>query len=191
MSRERECKILEIDTGDVVLKLENMGAEKDFEGEVISHVFDYEDRRLAKDGRLLRLRTMGDVATLTFKGAIRREQKAKVREEHELEVGDPETMRTILNELGLDEVARSGKHRVSFLLHREGSGNIRFELDTLPGIPTFLEVEAGSEEAMKSIVKELGFREHEMRPWTGRDVVNFYRKLDSAKAALRERQESS
>ena len=190
MPRETEAKILEVAVCELTGKLEELGAEKLFDGKVETVFFDFPDHRLTRTGRLLRLRTLEDKLLLTFKGAIEQEGKAKVREELELELKDQDTMRSILLELGLEELGHSGKHRISYLLRRPGDDSVRLEIDTLPGIPSFLEIEADSYGVIEEMALELGFSKSEIRPWSTTDVLKFYRKLNLARDLLKEQKES-
>ncbi|MEK6899929.1 MAG: class IV adenylate cyclase [Nanoarchaeota archaeon] len=166
--REIEIKILEIDLPSTISKLEKLGAKKTFEGEMSAIYYDYEDRSLSGKGRLLRLRKKGEKSELTFKEKIT-QTDAKVMDELEVIVDDFDLTQAILKKLGLKEVKSAQKYRISYSI-----GAVHFELDTLPGIPTFLEIEAPSLDILKSYVLKLGYSMKDAKPWSGKDVLKYY-----------------
>ena len=166
---EIEVKILEVDKMEVIERLRGLGARKIFDGDVITTYFDFEDRRLAKEGKILRLRKKGDQVELTYKKEISK-AKAKIMEEYEIIVDRMDAVVKILEMLGLKEFHKSIKHRISYT-----KNNIHFEIDTYPDIPAFLEVEAPNLEKLKEYVNKLGFSMNEAKPWSIKDVLEYYR----------------
>ena len=63
------------------------------------------------------------------------ESELKVRDETEIEIN--EEIVKILHKLGLKETIYHEKYRVSYIFK-----DIRFEIDTFPEAPTFVEIEA-------------------------------------------------
>jgi adenylate cyclase class 2 len=169
--KEIEVKILEINVPEVVKRLEALGAKKvlDTVQEII--IYDNAEGTLSK-GQLLRLRKNGEVIELTYKKRISKEG-TKISDEKEVHVSDFETTRKILQGIGLKEVRKTTKHRISYHLHGVG-----FEIDTYPGIPTFLEIETEDEKLLEEYVKKLGFTMKDAKPWTGKDVFKHYGKLE-------------
>ena len=92
-------------------------------------------------------------------------------EEYEVEVDDFETVRKIMKGVGLKESKIYVKNRTSFKI-----GKVRFELDTLPRIPTYMEIEAPSEKMIERYVKKLGFSMADTRPWNAEDILKHYKK---------------
>ena len=168
---EAEIKFLEIDREKTIRKLENLGAKKVFEGYITDLFFDFENMELTKNNKLLRLRKLENKAKLTFKEKIT-EEKCKLANELELEVSDFKAMKTVLENLGLKVIWKVEKHRTSFVLE-----NARFEIDSYPGIPVFLEIEARSKTELEKYAKLLGFSLKEGKPWTIREVLKYYKKL--------------
>ncbi|MFQ5474433.1 MAG: class IV adenylate cyclase [Candidatus Nanoarchaeia archaeon] len=160
--------ILEVDIQDVINKLEEFGANKIFEGDLEAEFFDFKDLRLKKDKKMLRLRVKRNHSELTFKERISKDE-AKIMKEHETDLDNPESMRTILSSLGLKKIGEMKKHRVSYSLD-----NVRFEFDTFPNIPTFLEIESDNVSELKLWVENLGFSWSDTKPWTGKDVLDHY-----------------
>jgi predicted adenylyl cyclase CyaB len=171
--QEIEVKILNIDKQKVIAQLESLGAKKVLDCEMCSSTFDFADKRLAKEGKFLRLRTKGGITELTLKEKVSTEQ-AKINEEHEVIVSDKNCLRGILHGLGLKEVKTDAKkHRVEYVL-----GNVHFEIDTLAeNIPPLLEVEAPTLEEVQKAVEMLGFSmKDDAKPWSGKDVREHYGK---------------
>ena len=92
--------------------------------------------------------------------------------EHEIIIEDFEGMREILKNLGFKETGEYFKNRISYCI-----GKVNFELDTLPGVPTFLEIEAPTEKILERFVKKLGFSMKDAKSWTGNDVLKHYGKF--------------
>ena len=70
------------------------------------------DNELMKHGKILRLRTDGGRARLTFKGPMRLEGNLKIREENEIEVENAEQATALLRNLGYSVVAPNLYSRV-------------------------------------------------------------------------------
>jgi adenylate cyclase class 2 len=168
--QEIEVKILEVDAAKIIAKLESLGAKKVLEGEDETSLFDFVDLRLHAEGKLLRVRKQGGITTLTFKQKISREG-VKVMEEYETEVSDCEEMKKILQKIGLIELPKPSKHRISYVL-----GDVRFEIDTFREIPTYLEIEAPSVEEVQTWVQKLGFSKDDAKPWSAEEVFEYYGK---------------
>lgn len=103
---------------------------------------------LMKDGKILRLRTDGGKARLTFKGPMRLEGNLKIREEHEIEVESAERARALLENLGFSVVRRYQKMREEWQL-----GGVTIALDHTP-IGDFAEFEGDRAEV---VAKRCGF----------------------------------
>jgi adenylate cyclase, class 2 len=168
--KEIEVKILEIDVGKTEKKLKEMGAEKVFSGELVNSYFDFPDNRLEKEEKILRLRKKGDRVILTYKKMINRE-KAKVMDEHELEVQDFELLKAIFKELSLSPVYEFKKHRTTYEFNKT-----HFEIDKYPGIPAFLEIEAPDLETINEMVSKLGFSPDEANSYSIKEVLEHYDK---------------
>lgn len=170
--QEVEVKILDVDLDEIGRKLNQLGAKKTFVGEIRASYFDFPDESLRKTDKILRLRTKGkQQGELTFKQKLSRE-KAKIMDEQEISFSENNitTVHKILTGLGLQEFKTIQKYRTSYVL-----GDIHFELDKIPDIPLFLEIEATSLERLQQAVELLGFAMTDTKPWSGKDVLNHYR----------------
>ncbi len=169
--QEIEVKILEIDCQSVNQKLESLGAKKVFEGEVTASYYDFSNGKLGKDGLVLRLRKKEQTVELTLKKKLS-QAEAKIMQEYEVNVTNFEAMQNILYGLGLKEIKTAKKHRISYVLD-----DLHFDLDTYSGIPTFLEIEAPTLEKVREYVVKLGFSMKDTRPWSGGDLLWYYKKI--------------
>ena len=168
--KEIEVKILEIDVGEIEKKLKKLGAEKVFEGEVVSIYFDFSDKLLEKEGKILRLRQKGDKVILTYKELISQDE-AKIMDEYELEVDNFESMKRIFEGIGLLPLYEFNKHRTTYKLN-----NTNFEIDKYPEIPAFLEIEAPDLDIINEIVSKLGFSKEKVNSYSIKDVLKYYDK---------------
>jgi len=103
---------------------------------------------LMKEGKILRLRTDGGKARLTYKGPMRLEGNLKIRQEHEIEVESAEQARALLENLGFAAVRRYQKMREEWQL-----GGVTIALDHTP-IGDFAEFEGDRAEV---VAKRCGF----------------------------------
>ena len=168
--REIEAKILEVDGAALRKKLGQIGAKKVFSGKLSSIYFDFPDNGLWKGRKILRLRKEGKRAVLCIKVKTAK-SRMKERDEFEIEVSDFSRAERMLKLLGLAEKRRIEKHRTSFRL-----GNAEIELDKMPGIPLFMEIEAGSAKKVAAIAKRLGFSGKQLLPWNVFEVIGHYSK---------------
>ena len=169
--KEIEVKILEINVDEIINKLESIGAKKEGSHQIIAHHYDFEDKRLHKDGMSLRLRKWGDRIEFTSKKKLYADHD-KIREELQVEINDFDEMDKLLKSIGLGEKVDMNKNRTSYVL-----GDARFEIDTYEGIPPLLEIEAPNEKILQEMVEKLGFSMSDTKPWSGRKVWKHYGKL--------------
>jgi len=170
--KETEVKILNVDKKEIMKKLSQFGAEQIFNDEITTRFFDFEDGRITKAKNVLRLREEGKRSLLTFKKIIRK-QSAKEAEEYEVEISDLQTLKKILESLGLSETRNIQKHRTSYKLDQ-----IRFDIDTheneLSHVPSYLEIEAENVELIYKYAELLGYSAKDCLPWSTEDVINYY-----------------
>jgi adenylate cyclase, class 2 len=122
---------------------------RQFESNIL---YDTQNRGLRDQGMLLRLRQIGDVGVITWKG---RDETGPYKRRRELEstVGSIETLGQILAQLGLQPVFRYEKYRTEFAHPRNGGAVVT--LDETP-IGDFLELE-GPGEWIDDTARRLGF----------------------------------
>lgn len=163
MAKEIEIKYAVEDLATVRRKLLAAGARHLGTVEQSDAYFDTPDRRLLAADSGLRLRTTRCLrrgaekieagALLTFKGPARRGGRAKVRTERQTHVGDPAVVAEILAACGLGEMVTIVKRRCSYRL-----GRCRVELDRLPILGCFVEIEGPSAKAIHAAAGRLDLR---------------------------------
>jgi adenylate cyclase, class 2 len=149
METEIEAKFLEIDAYKLREKLESVGAKLVHpERQMRRVVFDYPDSRLEKIGGWIRVRDEGDKITFSYKQLNDRTLHGTT--EIETTVGDLEKTAQILKAVGLEQKSYQETKREKWMF-----GDCEITLDTWPWIPTFVELEAPSEEKMKALAEKL------------------------------------
>src|SRR5262249_6480833 len=116
-------------------------------------IYDSDRLGLRKTSRLLRVRTAGRVATLTYKG-VPTTARHKSREELEVMVSSAATATAILERLGLHSTFRYEKYRTEFAQPRRSGTAV---LDETP-IGVYLELE-GTPHWIDRTARLLGFGE--------------------------------
>ena len=170
--REIEVKILNVDKKTIIDKISGFGAEKTFDGEITTVFFDFKDSRIIKAENVLRLRQTEQNTMLTFKTILNKEA-AKEAEEYEVEVSNLQTMKKILEALGLFESGTIQKHRTSYRLN-----GVKFDIDTYEkehrNIPTFMEIEAENIDLIYKYAELLGYTAKDCLPWSTADVIKYH-----------------
>ena len=174
--KEIEVKIIEIDKKKIISKLKKLGAKKNFEGIIRGEFFDYPNKKLDKNKELLRLRTMGKKAFLTFKGKANTKSKVKCCEEIEVEISNFDKLKEILFLIGLIVKKKTTtKYRISYSM-----GKTHFEIETpieeYSFIPPFMEIESTSAKNIYKYAKMLGYTKEKCLNWTGGDIIKYYKK---------------
>ncbi len=162
MPDETEMKFAVSDHDAVRGALRAEGAE--YLGEVCQtdRFFDTADHAFRAGDRGLRIRSVerldGDAGAekdvrplVTYKGPRRGGGQAKVRPEHETFVGDAETLAKIFAACGLEPTLVLQKRRASYRL-----GDCLVELDELPVLGRFVEIEGPDEPAVQAVRDRLG-----------------------------------
>lgn len=157
--KEKEVKVLNIDTDEIENKLKSIGAMLLKDEEQTNIRFDTEDNYLKKTyNGYLRLRiTKNNLKdetknTLTFKRSISRD-KLRINEETETEVSSCEEIIKILQILGYNKKRPGYKHRKSYTYD-----NIIFEIDTWDKETypkPYLEIEMSAEEDLERVIELL------------------------------------
>jgi len=114
-------------------------------------VLDFEDGRLQRSGRLLRLRRTGDRGTLTFKGPSLPHPHLKIREEIETEIRPPERALALFERLGLRPIYRYQKYRTEYRVRFPSGAALSVMFDETP-MGHFLELE-GDEASIREFLE--------------------------------------
>jgi adenylate cyclase class 2 len=148
-NQEIEVRFLEIDVEDIKQKLHAIGAQdagEDFLEEIIFYdkEFTWSDQH-----KMVRLRTRNGKTHLTYKH--QHTASATGTEEIEFEVTDKAKAEVFLERLGYPSFRHQEKKRHTFEF-----GDVVFDIDTWPRVPSYIEIEGPSEEALKDAANKLG-----------------------------------
>ena len=161
MHTEYEVRILEIDRAEIVKKLEQLGALFQWEHVQRRYVYDFIPK---VESKWIRLRTNGNKTTLTIKNLVSSEIDGT--QELEIEVDNFERCHLILKELGYEPKGYQENKRCQYVLN-----GVEIDIDSWPLIPTYLEIEGPTEEAVYNTLNLLGF---EKSSATTKDVEGIY-----------------
>lgn len=156
MSVEIECKLKVESHSAVRQTLENLGASRLGMHLETNLLFDNKEGQLREQDAALRLRSSrsldseSSAYTFTFKGA-RDQAGVKKRPEWEVEVSDAETVRHILESLGYQPSLCFEKRRESWSVD-----DCEVDLDELPHLGCYIEIEGPSEESIEKVQAKLG-----------------------------------
>lgn len=173
-NEEIEAVYLEIDKDDIERQLSGIGAEKVGDFFYRHTTFDYPDYRLNTDNSWIRLRDEDGIIMLAFKkrlGVTSQDGSTNDEgmEEVEMVVDDYETTKAFLTKIGLIEKNEGEKKRTRWKM-----GETEFDIDTWPGIPTLLEIEAPSWEEVDAASKALGLRKEDRKICSANQVYRMY-----------------
>ena len=173
MDLEIEAKI-KVDSHDAVrARLKELGATHIGTARENNRIFDDRKKKLRKAGCGLRVRQIevldGDPGepTMTYKGP-RQRAELKVRSEINVAIGDADQAAAILQALGYAPFITFEKKRESWRL-----GNCRVELDELPLLGKFVEIEGPDEQTVSQAKSDLGFA-------SAKNITQSYVKMLSA-----------
>lgn len=148
MKHEYEAKFLAVDVADLQARLKTVGAVQAFPRTLLTRKI-FENDALEGDA-WVRLRDEGTRSTLTVKHVTDATTIGGTTE-IETEVTDLRAMAEILSRLGLAEVRYQENYREEWRW-----GEITFDFDTWPGLPTFLEIEGPDEASVRHAAAALG-----------------------------------
>jgi adenylate cyclase, class 2 len=148
MKHEYEAKFLSVDVAGLQAKLAALGAVRAFPRTLLTRKI-FENDAL-EGGAWLRLRDEGTRSTLTLK-QVTDATTIDGTTEIETEVADWRAMSEILHRLGLREVRYQENYREEWRL-----GEVVFDFDTWPGLPTFVEIEGPDEAAVRRAAAAAG-----------------------------------
>lgn len=161
MHTEYEVRVLEINVDDVKKKIDSIGATFQWDCLQKRYVYDFIPK---VDGKWIRLRTNGIKSTLTIKNLVSSEIDGT--QELEIVVDDFEKTNLILKELGYDPKGYQENRRIQYIYK-----DVEIDIDYWPLIPTYLEIEGPSENAVYDVLNLLGFDKSNA---TTRDVEGIY-----------------
>jgi adenylate cyclase class 2 len=172
---EIEMKFPVVDFAPLERRLAEWGTRPEPPCENADHYFNGPHRDFAATDEALRVRRIGPINRVTYKGP-KRAAEAKIRTEIEVPLGEGEApardFMRILQELGFRPVAVVRKVRRSHHLHRDGFA-IEVCLDDVHGLGLFTEVEILAPEneldrantVLGKVTQELGLTRSERRSY--------------------------
>ena len=161
---EYEIRVLEINVEEIKNKLCELNAilvEDVFQKR---YVYDFNP---VEPNKWIRLRTNGTTSTLTIKNL--ESSKIDGTKEMEIIVDDFDTANEILNELGYKPRGIQENKRIKYDLN-----GVEVDIDTWPGIPTYLEIEGKSEQEVYDTLELLGLTKENA---TSLDVQSIYEQI--------------
>ena len=147
MNTEIEVRLLNIDKEDLITKLEKNGAKFIGDWHQIRYVYDFNP---VDPNKWIRLRTNGEVATLTIKEV--HDKTIEGTKELEIVVSDIETTHQILEKLGYERRSIQENKRIRYILN-----DVEVDIDTWPNLNTYVEFEGNSEDQIKDIFNLLEY----------------------------------
>jgi adenylate cyclase class 2 len=155
MKHEYEAKFLFVDVVGLQAKLTALGAVRAFSRTLLTRKI-FENDAL-EGGAWVRLRDEGTRSTLTLKQVT---DSSAIDGTTEIETGvtDLGAMAEILCRLGLREVRYQENYREEWRL-----GDVVFDFDTWPGLPTFVEIEGPDEASVHHATGLMGLDYAEAR----------------------------
>ena len=147
--KETEVRFLEINKDSLVKNLKALGAADKGESMLEEVIIYDKDLKWLDERRFIRLRKSGDSTTLTFKHHTAMDKGEAV--EIELEISDLEAAVSLFEAVGFVAYRRQQKKR-----HTLELDGVTFDIDTWPRIPTYIELEGESLEALKKAAKTIG-----------------------------------
>ena len=171
---EIEAVFLEVNKESIEQKLKEIGAQKIGDIFYRHTSFDFPDYRLDKDNSWIRLRDEGGEVMLAFKkrlGVTSQDGSTndESMEEVEVSVSSYEDTKTLLKKVGLIEKHEAEKKRT-----RWKKGDVEFDIDTWPEIPTFLEIEATSWDDIDRTAEMLGLNPSEKKVCSVNQIYRMY-----------------
>lgn len=161
---EYEVRVLEINPEEIKNKLNELNAI--LVEDVFQKRYVYDFNPVAPN-KWIRLRTNGTKTTLTIKNI--ESSNIDGTREMEIVVDDFDITNEILNELGYKPRGIQENKRIKYDLN-----GVEVDIDTWPGIPTYLEIEGSSEKEVYDTLDLLGIPKDKS---TSLDVQSIYEKI--------------
>lgn len=150
MNKEIEARFLNIDKEKLIQTLETIGATDRGETLLREIIFYDSDNKWQDEGRFVRIRTSENGTMVTYKQ--NQAQTIDSATEIEFPITEPEQVETFLEHIGLVAFRHQEKKRHTFI-----KAGVTIDIDTWPNIPTYVELEGLSEEAIRTIAEMIGF----------------------------------
>ena len=150
---EVEIKVRNINMPEMVEKVTDLGAKKNFAGKVIDHRYDTADRSLSKQGKALRIRQKGNYVYIHIKGKKNSSDNITGREEISLRVFGFKNASKILSELGYVKIFELSKFRTEYKMN-----GVKFDFDEYVGMEPIMEIESDNNKTVQKYVDKLDIK---------------------------------
>lgn len=150
MQTEFEARFLAIDVPTVTARLQSLGAIRHQPRTLMRRIV-FKNNDITAKGGWLRLRDEGHQVTLTYKQAADAPSGIDTTLEAEIIVSHFDDTRRLLEAMGFEPLRYQENYREEWRL-----GDLRFDIDTWPDLPTYLEVEGPDTAAVHKAVSEFG-----------------------------------
>jgi adenylate cyclase class 2 len=150
MQTEYEARFLDVDVEAVKTKLISQSATCAMPRTLMRRIV-FKNDDIEQRGGWLRLRDEGHRVTLTYKQVTGEVSAIDTTLEAEIQVSEFATTKALLEAMGFQALRYQENYREEWKL-----GEVAFDLDTWPGLPTFLEVEGPGEAAVRTAAEALG-----------------------------------
>lgn len=174
--KEVEIKIRNIDKSDIIRRVEELGAKKNFTGKVIDYRFDTPDRKLSKQGKALRIRQKGKFFFLNLKGKKKSLENITGRDELGVKISNYNAMYKMLNELGFIEIFKLTKYRTEYKFE-----DVKFDIDEYVGLDPILEIESTNTAVVEKYFQILGIKEENIGRLYIREILAAKKKHEEDK----------
>lgn len=153
---EVETKVLDVDPKTIKNKLDALGAKLILEENLSVDWFRFPDVLDGEDPWYLRVRSYGNgKVEITWKGKSEILGISRKHKEINLIVSDHEKAKDLFFSIGLVCYAHQEKKRISWELE-----DWRFDLDTYPNMPPYLEIEGKDEDHIQEILKKMNLEKN-------------------------------
>lgn len=150
MQTEYEARFLAIDVDSILDKLSEASATCVMPRTLMRRIV-FKNSDIEQRGGWLRLRDEGHRTTLTYKQTTGATSAIDTTLEAEIIVSDFAATRALLEAMGFKALRYQENYREEWTL-----GEVTFDLDTWPDLPTFLEVEGPDEDTVRTAAEQLG-----------------------------------
>ncbi len=166
MNYEVETKVLDVDGKDISSRLDVLGAKKILDTKYIVDWFRTKGSAEGDDQWYLRIRTdSAGRSELAWKGLSEVLGDSRKHREINLALEKPDEVADLLLEIGLEKYAHQEKYRTSWVLK-----DWRFDLDTYPDMPPYLEIEGKDEAHIQQALMLLELQKHK-KDTTGERIL--------------------
>jgi adenylate cyclase class 2 len=150
MKTEYEARFLAVDVNAIIDKFKNRSATCVMPRTLMRRIV-FKNADIEARGGWLRLRDQGERTFLTYKQTASAESAIDSVLEAEVQVGDFDATRILLEAMGFTALRYQENYREEWKLDE-----VTFDLDTWPDLPTFLEIEGADEIAVRDAAEALG-----------------------------------